>query len=278
MAGASTAVSAATFAGGVVSYDRGGGDATWSNPAAAVGSPDGVSGENSNATNYFGFPNVLSPFSGAYQGDEIVEVGEGGQLTLRLARYAVVGAGKRLGVFTNVSLQDASYPSGQNFSPAKAFSAGSAEVRVSADGVNFVSLGTVRFDAPNLYYVNAGPYDAAPPASPQLTDFGKPFAGTLASLGGKDWAGTLDVFKATGGGYSGGGTWLDLSATGLLQVGYVQFVVADDGDPLTKSKIDIDAVSVANGAVGAELPEPAGLAVCGVVAVVCGGRRRGRRR
>jgi len=131
-AGAATAVSAATFAGGVVSYDRGDGDTTWSNPSAAVGGPDGVSGENPSATNYFGFPNVLSPFSGAYQGDEIVEVGEGGQLTLRLARYAVVGTGKRLGVVTNVGLQDSSYPGGQNFNPAKAFGAGSAEVPGSA--------------------------------------------------------------------------------------------------------------------------------------------------
>lgn len=250
-------VHAGSYAAGVVSYTPGSASASFQTPQAALGAPDGISGENPNASNYFGFPNVLSPFSPAYQGDEIVQIGEGGQLTLRLANYVNVGAGKRLGVISNVGLDDVTpHATGGNGAVASTFGGGTARVRVSSDNQNWVDLGPVTFDIPSLFYANAGPYDSAAPASPQLTDFGKPFEGSLASFNGKDFAGTVDAFKVAAGGYSGGGTWLDLSGTGLSQVGYVQFIVADDGDPLTDNRFAVDAVSIANGAVGAQTPEP----------------------
>jgi hypothetical protein len=274
LAGLPSLAWAGSFAAGVVSYTPGGSDPNFQTPAAALGAPDGISGENAAATNYFGFPNVLSPFSPAYQGDEVVQIGEGGQLTLRLANFVNVGAGKRLGVISNVGLQDSPSFNGQNLSPAATFGGGVARVKVSQDNVNWVDLGNVTFNVPSLYYVNAGPYDASAPASPQLTDFGKPFEGTLASFDGKDFAGTVDAFKVAAGGYSGGGTWLDLSSSGLAQVGYVQFLVPDDGDPLTVNRFAIDSVSIANGAVGAATPEPGSLALIGLSVLVL--RRKGR--
>lgn len=251
---------AGSYAAGVVSYTPGTAAASFQTPTAALSAPDGISGENPSATNYFGFPNVLSPFSPAYQGDEVVQIGEGGQITLRLANYVNVGAGKRLGVMTNTGLIDSSPTfTGGNGPVAATFGGGTARVKVSSDNQTWVDLGTVTFDIPNLFYVNAGAYDSAAPASPQLTDFGKPFDGSLASFNGKDFAGTVDAFKVAAGGYSGGGTWLDLSGTGLSQVGFVQFIEEDDGNALTDNHLAIDALSIANGAVGAPTPEPSGL-------------------
>ncbi len=260
MAALPSMAKAGSYAAGVISYTPGTASASFQTPNAALGAPDGISGENPAATNYFGFPNVLSPFSPAYQGDEVVQIGEGGQITLRLANYVNVGAGKRLGVITNTGLIDSSPTfTGGNGPVAATFGGGTARVKVSSDNQTWVDLGLVNFNIPNLYYVNAGAYDSAAPASPQLTDFGKPFEGTLASFNGKDFAGTVDAFKVAAGGYSGGGTWLDLSGTGLSQVGYVQFIEEDDGNALTDNRLSIDAVSIANGAVGTATPEPSGL-------------------
>lgn len=269
---------AGSYAAEVLSYTPGTADVKFITPAAALGAPDGITGEKPPpVTNSFGFPNVVSPFSPPYQGDEVVQIGEGGQITLRLANFVTVGPGKRLGVINNVGLQDDDTITftGKNGPTAFTFGGGSARVKVSANNQTWVDLGVVKFDIPTLYYVNAGPYDAAAPASPQLTDFGKPFEGTLASFDGKDYAGTVAAFATTGGGYSGGGTWLDLSGTGLPNVGYVQFLVADDGNPLTDARFAFDALSIANGAVGAPTPEPSTtLALLAAAAVTAASRRR----
>jgi len=264
---------AGAFASGVMSYTPGGADARFTTPQAALGAPDGVSGENPAAAN-FGFANVLSPFSPAFQSDEIVQIGEGGQITLQLSHYVTVGAGNRLGVISNVGLIDSNYPNGQNSATAATFGGGSVQVRVSNDNIAWKDLGTVNFNIPSLYYVNAGPFDSAAPASPQLTDFGTPFEGSLASFDGKDYAGTVNAFKVAAGGYSGGGKWLDLSGTGLSQVGYVQFIVPDDGNANTNTRFALDSVSIANNAVGAALPEP----VTGVLLVAGAALLMGRRR
>jgi hypothetical protein len=268
-------VHAAAYASAVLSYTPGTADANFTTPTAALGAPDGLSGENPAASNYFGFPNVLSPFSPAYQGDELVQIGEGGQITLRLSNYLNVGAGKRLGILSNVGLMDGDPTnfSGQNATPASAFGGGAPTVRVSKDNVNWVTLGPVNVNIPNLYYVNAGPYDSAPPASPQLTDFGKPFEGTLASFDGKDFPGTVNAFKTADGGYSGGGTWLDLSSTGLTQVAYVQLLLPDDNNPNTDARFALDALSIANTATGAPLPEPS-LALVAITLPIFLRRRR----
>lgn len=267
---------AAAFASAVLSYTPGAADPTFQSPAAALGAPDDLSGENPAATNFFGFPNVLSPFSAAYQGDEIVQIGEGGQLTLRLANYVNVGAGKRLGVLTNAALVDSDFTdnTATNSNPAALFGGGAATVRVSHNGTDWVSLGNVSFDIPNLFYPNAGPYDPAAPASPATADFGLPFPGAAADFNGKDYAATVDAFKIAPGLYSGGGTWLDLSATGLAQVGYVQFLIPDDNNPLTSPRLAIDSVSIANTAIGAAVPEPTTLTLLGAAALLLQKRRR----
>ncbi len=276
--GLSTArAGAAVFASSVVSYDPGSAVSndgflnTFTRPASATGAPDPITGEGN------GFPNVLNPFSPAYEDDEIVLVGEGGHLTLRLPNYVNVGPGLEIGVISNAGLQDASFfgggSPGTNYPTAKSFSGGVAEVRVSENGTSWVSLGKVTFNLPTNYYTNVtDPYQESAPSSPQAADFGKPFDGTLSMFDGENFTQTIATLDG-----SGGGTWLDLSNRGLTRVGYVEFIVSDD-TPNVIDRLGIDAVVIANGKAGApvQTPEPGGaLTVGGAILLL---RRRHSRR
>src|SRR5687768_10653946 len=144
---------AAQFASQVVSYTPAVAEPDLRDPAAALGSPDDVTGENPLASRYFGFPNILSPFSPAYQGDEIVGVGEGGQITLQLSHFAIPGPGREIGIFSNFGLRDADYPNGTNTNPASSFGLRRPiNVEVSADGVTFVPAAlNVSLEHPTLF-------------------------------------------------------------------------------------------------------------------------------
>jgi hypothetical protein len=258
----------------------------YDNPLTALGSPDDLSGETGLNPFNFIFPNVLSPFSPPFEGDEIVEIGPGGQLTLRLSNFVLVGPGYDLGVFANVGLSGEFDQ--QTFEllgatdPAAAFGAESAVVEVSQDGQAWVALngGTeILFDMPANYYQNAGAFDGAPPAGPVLADFGQPIAPDLSVFDGESEAGVLAALGGSAGGY-----WLDLSATGFAKVGYVRFSVPLGllpDEPYSASLLDtvvfeLDAVSIANGKVGGRVPEPGSLMI--LVALGLGGWKIATRR
>jgi hypothetical protein len=255
--GLATSAVAGSFAGAVVSYDAGSTPATqWPSfdpydmPGSALGKPDGITGEEGT----FG-TSMLTPFSAADERAEIVSVGEGGHLTLQLENYCVIGAGPDLGVIGNAALVDTAWPKGVAGDPVTTFGADPVVIEVSQDGSAWTSLGAVMVDMPGNYYANAtdaadfptSGYNADPPVPAVLADFGKPFtpAGGLSDFAGKDFDEILTLLDG-----SGGGTWLDLSGTGLSHVGYVRFSVADDGDTGTGLNFELDAVSIANGKVG----------------------------
>src|SRR5262245_19793021 len=78
---------AAQYAAAVVSYNAGATPAAgFITPAASLGSPERLTGEGS-------FPGVVSPFNPPFLASEIVSVGEGGQITLRLSHYVLPQAG-----------------------------------------------------------------------------------------------------------------------------------------------------------------------------------------
>jgi hypothetical protein len=243
---------AAQYAVGIVSYDAGSTPtAGFTTAFAALGSPERFTGEGS-------FPTVVSPFSPPFLSSEIVSVGEGGHITLRLSHYAVPQAGgPEIGVFENVGLIDTSFPDGVASSPAMAFGIDSATVDVSADGMNWVSLGNVTFDVPvNGYTDLSNPFADAAGNTP--SDFQRAFSGDLNSFSGlrySDAAGP-DMLDLLAG--SGGGKWLDISGTGLSQVGFVRFSVSDDMDANLQLNFELDAVSIARAAMGTNVvPEPA---------------------
>jgi len=174
----------------------------------------------------------FSPFNPHYRAGEIVQVGHGGQLTLRLERFVRVVPGQRhLGVWENIMLVAAS--GGLVGQPPGLFGADSAVVEVSANGTDFVSIGVVTFDMFGNYWADsAGPYSQSGGTMP--ADFGRPFTGDPAALGGATYARVLEFLEGTA-----GGTWIDLSPSGLERVGWVRF--SGVGEGLT---LEIDAVTI----------------------------------
>src|SRR5215216_4313944 len=75
--------SQAQYAAQVISYNQGATPSTgFTTASAALGEPERFTGESV-------FPGVVSPFNPPFRSNEIVSVGEGGQLTLRLSNYAI---------------------------------------------------------------------------------------------------------------------------------------------------------------------------------------------
>jgi hypothetical protein len=272
---------AAQYAVQVVSYNQGttpAFDFSSSMPynlaATALGSPERFTGEGV-------FPGAVTPFSPPFLRDEIVSIGEGGQLTLRLSNYAIPQAGAlEIGIFSNPGLADTDYPNGLAGTPASTFGTDNALVEVSADGVSWMSLGDTAFDIPTNGYTDlTDPFSPVPGSTP--SDFQQPFAGSLNSFSGLKYynLGGGDMLDLLAG--SGGGKWLDISGTGLSQVGFIRFSVADDGTS-RKINFELDAVSVSHAAQGAPtVPEPATLGLAAIGLVTCGlfaGSIRARRR
>jgi len=269
-------LAAAQYAVQVVSYNQGttpafdfGSNMPFSLAATALGSPERFTGEGV-------FPGAVTPFSPPFLRDEIVSIGEGGQLTLRLSNYAIPQAGvPEIGIFSNVGLADQSYPNGQAGSPASTFGTDSALVEVSADGVSWTSLGNTAFDIPTNGYTDlTDPYSGVAGSVP--SDFQQPFAATLNDFSGLKYynAGGSDILGLLAG--SGGGKWLDISGKGLSKVGFIRFSVADDGTS-KKLNFELDAVSISHAALGtATVPEPASifLAAFGMLALAIGRRFR----
>lgn len=225
-------------------------------------------GEPSRFTNDPLFPGVVSAFSGPYKRSQLLSVGETGNVTLRLSNYALAQpGGHEIGVFAHAGLIY-DFQTGRAGDPAAAFSVDSAFVEVSADGTNWVAVGDRTFDIPtNGYNDVTDPFASSPGSVP--SDFQKPFFGSLASFDGLPYsdAGELDSLDVLDG--SGGGNWLDIPA-GLSQVGFIRFSVADDGNPAIPQNFELDAVSIARGAMGAPtVPEPGTIGLVIGCLVVC---------
>lgn len=236
----------------VISYDHGGiASNGFQNANAALGALNPI------ADPVFG-NTILSPFNPPYRSDDIVIVGDGGQITLKLQDPVSASAsGPEIGVFVNNGLIDTDYPHGQNRTPAGFFSAPpQAIVSVSGNGSNFVpiSASPITFDAPSNYYADLGadPSNTSTPGS-VVADMSKPFTGHLNDFSGLDWNATKALLNG-----SAGGTWLDFGATGLPAVQYVRFEVPAGAT----YRMVVDAVSA--------VPEPAGvalLAACSLIAM-----------
>lgn len=222
---------------------------TFINASAALGVPPAVVSGG-----------AVTPFSPPFLDSNIVVVRPGGSLTLGLSSAVPVLGGLQLGVFSNIGLIDVSAGgTGVAGSPAGTFSAfPRALVSVSSDGTSFFPLGAgpVTFSNPTNRFLDVAPWTGYSPQPGAVeSDVFKAFFGGFSDFSGKTYAEMLPLF-----GGSAGGTWLDLSASGLSSVGFVRFEVPAGAD----YRLVLDAVT-------AVVPEPAGaalgLAVAGLLLV-----------
>ena len=262
-------VLAVGFAEQVLSYESGRDPAPgFTTASAAIGPP----GRFSQAEVFSG---VVSPFNPPFLAHQIVSVGEGGQITLGLSHFVLPADGPQIGVFTNVGLVDMdgnwsnkAATAGDMLAPdSGTFGVDVASVQVSQDGLRWVDLGSQVFDIPASGYTDlTDPFEDQPGTA--LADFGRPFTGQLNDFAGLDYfnnsaANVLDLIDGTG-----GGKWLDISGTGLQEIGFIRFTVADDQNEQTRLNFELDAVSIANEAVGIRMPEPASIFLIGATATL----------
>jgi hypothetical protein len=257
----------AAFVAEVMSYlpgtfAAGDGASGFTNTGAALGSPSPIVGAGTD------YPGNFSPFNAHYQSSELVAIGQGGQITLRLSNYVTIDHNTdtlELGVWENVFLTaDFAEPFAVNGN----FGSDSAVVEVSEDGITWYALSSgqpIAFDLPGNYFVNStGPYDL-PPANPVYADFGKSFTGSVSQFNGKTYSESVALLNG-----SAGGTWLSLDSVPLSQIGFVRFSGVASG-----SSFELDAVALNIAFVGAATPEPSvGLLLSAALAVGVSFRRR----
>ena len=228
---------AAVFAAEVIEYQPGSG-ASLTDPSAALGRPDPIVGEGS------GFDHPLDPFNPHYEADQVVQIGEGGHLVLRLSNYVEINAGiAQIGIFGNAGLIDADFPNGVTADPVGTFGVDPVTVSFSLDGNTWFGSTNVDLEQPTSFYTDLA---ASAPA-----DFGQNHALSLTDYAGK----TLAEIQSLLGG-SAGGNWIDIGTTAIPRAAFLRLEVPDDGDANTFITAEIDAIAIENRAVGAPIPEP----------------------
>ena len=220
----------ADFAATVIDYHPGAG-ATLTNPYAATGHPEDIVAA--------GLPwgAIASVFNPHYEAGQITQIGEGGDLTLRLDRSILLTAGMpELCLVSNTGLADGDYPNGLN---TGAFGIDTVTIEVSENGLGWTSLGSVTCDFPSNQFCDApGPFH--PTANGlQRSDFSKPHALKLADLDGMNYSQIVTMLDG-----SAGGNWIDLDSTGLSRVSYIRLSVPDDADSGTQNTFELAAVSI----------------------------------
>lgn len=226
----------------VVSYSAGSYTGSLTDSSAALGLPSGMVETTGQ------YASVLSPFSPPYKKGDLLVFGNGGSITLRLEKYAVVTANQlELGIFGNVGLVDVSGDhTGTANASAGSFGAASATLEVSADGINFINMGSLTVGMFTNFYTDlASPYSAT--VGTTTADFSLPYNGTISDFAGKTYSQILTQLNG-----SAGGTWVDLDSSGLTEVGWIRISES------ANSNFKLDAVTVNGQTVGVEtVPEPA---------------------
>ena len=268
----STTASGAITASRVVSYSSGDpiqsvwwdASNTYTKPAAALGLPSPDTGSDP-----FAAYGALTPFNPPFQTSHVVRVSAGGVLELELSAPVLLGGGREIGVFANNGISDTS--SGGT-GMAGTYSSNPEEILFSnpapraivsvkageADAWVPLSATPIVFANPTNYFTDTSISGFYAPLGTQQADFFQPFEGTIADFAGKSYAEMLTLLDG-----SAGGTWLDISGTGLSSVQYIRFEVPEGEN----YRMMIDSVTA--------VPEPAsaGLVLLGAALVL---RRRSR--
>ena len=143
---------------------------------------------------------ILTPFNAAFSSDQIVGIGAGGSMVLKLSARPVAASGFAIGVHAGVGMDDYNYPDGQAGDGSAAEPLiytylRQADVMVGqqvGQSINWFDLGSTTFDIPTNYFTQG----VTEPGG-QFTDgtavanFAQPFTGTSAGFENLDWTGIL---------------------------------------------------------------------------------------
>jgi hypothetical protein len=248
-------VAAVPWATRVISYDYDGDgnpandNATYSNPAAALGEPSRMTAAWPSGDQ------VVSMFNPAWRSDQIVKVTGAGQLVVGFDTPIVHDPSHPYGVdlivFGNSFFNDTAWPSGQMSSPAALWD-NPGLISVSADGVDWRVVPGVSAASlfPTQGYLDGGPQDLTPGTVP--SDFLKPVnpALSLSAFDGLSYSQALALYDG-----SGGGAPVDISKAGLSDVRYVKITVPQGAS----YDVGIDGFAV--------VPEPMSLVLLACAAV-----------
>lgn len=256
--GASPALAADAWADHVEAYAAGAGvQPGYDNPSAALGSPSRFSADPTPE-----WSSVVSPFSPAYLGDQLVSIGPGGSLTLRFDEPVANDANNPFGidllVFGN-AFYSVNFVTGITNGQLGGSNAGGI-IEVSQDGVAWSSVPSVH---PDSLFPTLGYADVTDPFSnmPGLVgaDFTKP-VNPAFNAAGLDYSGVLAGYNG-----SGGGVGVSLDSVGLPWISFVRISLPT----ATTGTIEVDAVSDV-----AAVPAPSALLLAPLALLAA--RRRSR--
>ncbi|MBL9119332.1 MAG: hypothetical protein JNL80_05385 [Phycisphaerae bacterium] len=226
----SSATAETPFASSVVSYVPGiGAAAAYTNPQAALGSPERMTGD--------GFsPQAVTPFQPAFLPSEIVSLGMGGSLVLAFDHDVLDDPANPFGldliVFGNSFCADAQAPNGV---VGSMYSEGGT-ISVSPDGVSWTTVVGLAADGPlpTLGFRDVTPYSTTP--GRVLTDFTRPVdpAQNVEVLVGASWEAINNAYDG-----SGGGAAIDIGSLGLTSIRFVRV----EGNRAFGFSPEIDAVA-----------------------------------
>jgi hypothetical protein len=219
------------FADAVTSHAGGANPAPgYGDPATVLGAPERFTGEDV-------FPQVVSTFNPPWGTGEIFSIGAGGHVAVSFDEPVADDPRNPFGIdlliFGNAGLLDSAYPDGIC---GGLFADEGGVVEVSADGIAWVTVPGAIVDTmfPSDGWLDAEPYAAAPGAvASRFTRPVDPALGILDFLG-LDTTGVRTLYDG-----SGGGTGIDLAATGLPAICCVR--ISNPGSPRTTAAMEIDA-------------------------------------
>lgn len=205
----------------------------YTEPSTSAGPPERFTGEVGE------FPGTVTPFSSPWGTDEIVSIGEGGELVVRFDEPITDELGNPFGVDLLVFGNALYSLDSDTLLATGTIDSEAGVIEVSADGITYVAVPGVDADGafPTLGYQDVTEPFPANPGS-VLTDFTRPVDPAFDPT-------DMDIVQiAAAYDRSGGGAGVDLATVGLSAISYVRITnpVGSGVTPEIDALVDVRAI------------------------------------